>query len=403
MKTTDIDREDVQRLARRPNVAGGRCILTPLSDIEARPLEWLWPGRIPLGKVTLMAGDPSLGKSLVTLDMAARVSRGMAWPDGFPQPTTAGSVILLSAEDDPADTIKPRLLAAGADPAKVTVLRGMKYDDGREGHFNLAADLDKLARELEKLPDVRLIIIDPVSAYMGRTDSHVNAEVRAMLAPLSALAARRRMAVVLVTHLAKRLGGKAMHRAIGSIAFVGLARAAWHFAADPSDPERRLMLPVKMNLGKTPAGLAYRVTTECLDGLGHVPRVAWEAGPVTMTADELLAEEAAGDQSRGARQEAADWLRDVLACGPVGANEIKKRAKEDGIASRTLDRAKKSLDVKAARNGPDGCWTWRLPDGAALSPQEAAQLHQERRDRRERRLKELFALKPEPFIVPDPP
>jgi hypothetical protein len=392
--------------ARRPNGAGGSCILTPLSEIEARPLEWLWPDRIPLGKVALMAGDPSLGKSLVTLDVAARVSRGLAWPDAplEPRRAGAGSVILLSAEDDPADTIKPRLLAAGADTAKVSVLRGMKYDDGREGHFSLAADLDKLARELEKLPDVRLIIIDPVSAYMGRTDSHVNAAVRAMLAPLSDLAARRGVAVVLVTHLSKGLGGKAMHRAIGSIAFVGLARAAWHFAADPSDPERRLMLPVKMNLGKTPAGLAYRVETACLDGLGHVPRVAWQAGSVTMTADELLADEAAGDQSRGARQEAADWLKDVLACGPVGANEIKKRANEDGIALRTLVRAKKSLDVRAARDGPDGCWTCQLPDGAALSPQEAAKLRQERLDRRERRLQAYLAnLKPEPYVVPIPP
>jgi hypothetical protein len=315
-----------------------------------------------------LAGDPNLGKSLVTLDMAARVSRGTAWPDVPLEPGPAGNVILLSAEDDPADTIRPRLEAAGADLDRVHILQGVEYAAGGKGYFNLAADLPVLGRVLDGMADARLVIIDPISAYLGRTDSHVNAEVRSVLGPLADLAARRGVAVVVVTHLSKGMGGKALYRAIGSIAFAGAARAAWHFAADPENPQRRLMLPAKMNLAVAPTGLAYAVESVRLDGLGDVGRVAWESSPVTLTADDILATEADNGEPAGARQEAVDWLQEVLAGGPVNAVDVRKRAAADGIASRTLDRAKAPLGVKATREGFGGPWVWMLPAHSAPSP-----------------------------------
>ena len=350
-----------------------RPVLTCLADVRPEALRWLWPGRIPLGKVTLVFGDPDLGKSLVTLDVAARVSRGLPWPDAPGERPTPGGVILLSAEDDLADTIRPRLDAAGADVGRIMVLQGVEYAEGRKGYFNLARDLPALEAAIRQTPDTRLVIIDPISAYLGRTDSHVNAEVRAALAPLSELAARHGAAVVGVTHLNKGMGGRALYRATGSLAFVAAARAGWLVTVDLDDPKRRLFLPAKMNLAEEPLGLAYRVVPVTLDGIGPVARVEWERDPVTMRANEALAAEVAEGESGGARQEAADWLQGVLADGPVNAVDVKKRATGDGIALRTLDRAKAALNVEATRQGFGGPWVWLLPARSAPSSPEERQ------------------------------
>lgn len=340
-------------------------VLVCMADVEAKPLRWLWPRRIPLGKVTLLAGDPNLGKSLVTVDIAARVSGGAPWPDAQGQPGEPGTVILLSAEDDPADTIRPRLEAAGADLSKVHLLATVRQPDGKRTPFSLDRDLPALERALRDHPDARLIVIDPISAYLGRTDSHVNAEVRGILAPLTDLAARYSVAVVLVTHLAKGTGGKALHRSIGSIGFAATSRAEWLFIADKDSPDRRLMLPAKMNLAPDPTGLAYRITSVELPGIGSVGRVEWDARPVTTTANEALATESDDGESPGARQEAADFLRGVLQGGPVEAKEVKRQAAAARISSRTLDRAKANLHVKAGPEGFRGPWVWRLPPQSA--------------------------------------
>src|SRR5262249_44074013 len=157
------------------------------SDIVERKLCWLWPGRIPLGKFTLFAGDPGLGKSAATIDIAARVTRGTSWPDGAPN-DQPGSVIILSAEDDDEDTIRPRLRVAGANLDKVHILQAVRHaktdGDTTLDHFSLATDVAALRDAVVSLEDVRLVIIDPISAYLGNTDSHVNARVRGIIAPL---------------------------------------------------------------------------------------------------------------------------------------------------------------------------------------------------------------------------
>lgn len=356
-----------------PDADGPTPILICLADVKAKPVQWLWPGRVPLGKLTLFAGDPGLGKSFVTLDLAARVSRGMAWPDAALEVAAPGSVILLSAEDDPADTIRPRLEAAGGDVARVHILTTVQRSDGQPAPFSLDRDLPALARALERVEDPRLLIIDPISAYLGRTDSHINAEVRAALAPLADLAARHGVAVVTITHLSKGMGGKALHRAIGSVAFAATARACWLFAADRKNPQRRLMLPAKMNLAPDPTGLAYSLADGDVPGTGHVGRVAWEPQPVTLTADEALASGTTECGAGGARQEAVDWLQDVLAKGLAKAVDVKKQATADGVALRTLDRAKAALGVKATRQGFGGAWVWALPAHSAPSLPEERQ------------------------------
>ena len=178
-------------------------VLVCLADVEPRDVEWLWPRRIALGKITMLAGDPGLGKSFCSVDIAARISAGLAWPDLPDRPQSPGGVIILSAEDALDDTIRPRLDAAGADPSRVCALQAIQEIDPvtrrlRRRGFHLDKDLANLEGALRQMPGCRLVVIDPISSYMGDANSHNNAEVRGLLAPLSDLAARHRVAVLCI-------------------------------------------------------------------------------------------------------------------------------------------------------------------------------------------------------------
>mgnify|MGYP000921596360 FL=1 len=198
---------------------------------------------------------------------------------------------------------------------------------------------------LGKHPLARLVVLDPISGFLGDDiDSHKNAEVRSVLAMLAAVATKHRVAVVGITHLSKAQA-KAINRVIGSIAFVAAARAVWLVDWDPNEDGRRLLLPVKNNLAASD-GLAYTITDA---------RIVWEAGRITITADEL------GDPSHSTpREEAEGWLRDFLAAGPVPSAKVANEADRAGIAKRTLHRAKRDLGIVSCREG--AAWAWALPD-----------------------------------------
>jgi hypothetical protein len=202
--------------------------LESFSDVTAEKVRWLWPGRVPLGKLTLFVGDPGKGKSLVTLDIASRMSRGIAFPDGVG--CQIADSIFLSAEDDAADTIRPRLDAAGADVSRIHRVKMVKVvlSDGEpaESAFNLERDLEKLEDSVKKIPGTQAIVIDPVTAYVGRIDTHRDSDVRRILAPLSELASRLRLAVFGIMHL-KKSDTSALLRVSGSIGFVAAARVVW--------------------------------------------------------------------------------------------------------------------------------------------------------------------------------
>jgi hypothetical protein len=205
-------------------------------------------------------------------------------------------VVLLSAEDGVADTIRPRLDAAGADVTRIVALEAIRAvsGTGRESArtFDLSRDLPALESAIRSVEGCRLVVIDPVTAYLGGVDSHKNAEIRGLLAPLGAIAERHRVAVVAVTHLNKSGGGPAIYRAMGSLAFAAAARAAWAVSKDKDDPRRRLLLPIKNNIAPDTGGLAYRI--EPL-GVGGCPVVAWEPDAVNVSADDALA----GDRDEG--------------------------------------------------------------------------------------------------------
>ena len=366
------------------NPPGRSLIVRRASEITPEPIEWLWPSRVAIGKQTMIVGEPGLGKSQMTAFMAAAITTAGEWPCKEGR-APLGSVIILSAEDDAADTIRPRLDAAGADATRVLIISAIRSDDGKgRRSFNLQADLDLLEKEIINARDVRLVIIDPISSYMGKTDSHKNSDVRGVLEPVGEMAARLRVAVVSVTHKSKGKGNSAINSAIGSIGFTGVARSAFMVDKDPDDQGRRLFLQIKNNIAMDPGGLAFRIGQHMLPGDIIGSAIYWDSERVSRTADEILAANEKASE-RPARTEAEDFLRGILADGPRPAKHIEGEAKEAGIAWRTVNRAKKTLGVVAERRaasgdglGRSGRWYWSLPgctNSAAKDAKDAYECH----------------------------
>jgi hypothetical protein len=323
-----------------------------LSEVEPEPITWLWPNRIARGKVTLLDGDPGLGKSALTIDFAARVSRGQPWPDGAPCPE--GGVVILTAEDGLADTVRPRLDAAGGDPGKVVVLE-VAGDDKHP--VSIPGDVDELERAIERVGAV-LVIVDPLMAFLdSATNSRMNHDIRRALRPVASLAERTGVAVVVIRHLNKSPGAPAIYRGGGSIGIIGAARIALLVGRDPEDEERLVLAAIKTNIGPKPAALAYRLTP----GSNGAVSVKSE-GESDLTADQLVA--VTSEEDRGALKEAVDWLRHRLTDGPIEAKRLKDEARRAGIAEKTLWRAAKLLGVKTndrAGFGPGFPSRWSLP------------------------------------------
>jgi putative DNA primase/helicase len=336
------------------------------SEIEMVPVEWLWRGRIAIGKHTCIAAEPGTGKSQVATYIAAQISMGASWPcneGSAPQ----GSVLILSAEDGEADTIVPRLHVAKADLGRVHIISAVRTDRKSSRGFNLQADIELLEQKIKQLGDVAMIIIDPISSYLGKLDSHKNAEVRGVLEPLGAMAERKRVAVLSVTHFSKAGAAntkRALDRFIGSVAFVGAPRIAFAVIEDPDDKDRRLFLHAKNNLAAPPQGLAFRLRQTTVGEGISASSVDWEREHVHITANEALAAEADSDGIRPI-EEAEAFLKDELADGPVPTKQVKADADAAGMSSwATIRRAKDRLGVVIKREGfgPGGTFLWALPD-----------------------------------------
>lgn len=338
--------------------SNGRLRVVCMADVQPESIEWLWPHRFPLSKLSILAGMQGQGKSFVTLDMAARISAGTSWPDERDQSIELGSTIILSLEDGLGDTIRPRLNAAGADSLKIHAIPGVhKVDDSGERTFNVTRDVFLLEELIDKLADVRLVIVDPLTGYLGgQTDVHRDNEVRAALAPLGDLAARTGVSIIGVMHLRKAPSDQAMFRVLGSVAFTAYARACWLIGEDNEEPGSKLMLPVKLNVAKAAPGLRFEIVDP--------GRVVWSQQPVDATAEDVFVARVEHPDEAGPKVvAAAEWLQQALANGPQRATELRKQAGENCITPRTLDRAKARLGVVASNEGVFGqAWYWSLAE-----------------------------------------
>jgi putative DNA primase/helicase len=333
-------------------------------DVKMEKIEWLWQNRIPLGQLSMIMSDPGLGKSTLSLMIAAHISQGRPWPDDPMVRCPQGSVLIISCEDDPAAVSKPRLTAAGANMRKVLYLKRLvgKTEDGKEVEIPFDLNTQGIATfggVKKKHPDLRLIIIDPVSAYMGNINSHNNAEVRAVLDPIAEWAAREKVAILMIHHLNKNDKMRATYRSMGSLAFIAVSRMAWGLAKDKNDSELRLMFSVKANVAPETKTVGFKLqSVKVGPELIDTAVVAWEEGYFDVGAEDALSPEIE-ENLQSTKHKAAVWLKGVLRDGPVLATDIYKWAEEEGICSeRTLSRAKKQLDIKSGMK--DGKSYWRL-------------------------------------------
>lgn len=335
-----------------------------LSKVQAQPISWLWQGRIARGKVSMIAGNPGLGKSQLTAAMAAVVTTGGRWPVDRTS-CKIGNVVFVSGEDDAADTIRPRLEAVGADVTRCFIL-DMVRDVSRDGEqrqrsFSLQSDLPALASMLDEIGGAALVVIDPISAYLGGVDSHKNADIRALLEPLGKFASQWDAAVVCVSHLNKGGGnGEALARVTGSLAFVAAARAAFVVVKDKDDERRRLFLTAKNNIGNDSEGLAYQVRGVTLENGISTSRVEWETEPVTITADEAM-RAPVSDEEGESLADAKAFLLGLLADGASSSKQVRADADGAGHSWRTIQRAQKALGIEAVKEGMHSGWVWKLP------------------------------------------
>jgi RecA-family ATPase len=331
-------------------------------------IDWLWPGRFALGKISLIAGLPDMGKGQIAAFLAAAVTNALALPCGEGK-APQGKVIWFNAEDDHRDTVIPRLVAAGANLKRVAFVNSARVD-GKDKTFNLATDLTLLRRAIEEIVDVVLVIVDPMSAYLGvgKVDGRSATDVRGVLTPLKVMVEETHIALFGIAHFNKKDDVKsALLRVSDSIAYVAAARSVYAVLEDPEDKDNKLFIKAKVNIAAASVqGLRY-----CFDvkTVGYDKRLAkaidapfikW-LGLVEMTANEALA--AADGRSGEKLREAKEFLLERLADGPVPAEDIYEEAKHCDIAQKTLKRAKKELGIRShkAKGQIVGEWMWELP------------------------------------------
>jgi putative DNA primase/helicase len=327
--------------------------LIPASGIEPVPIKWLWPGWLARGRLNILAGPPGSGKTTLAGEMTAAVSTGGLWPDG--SPAKQGNVVIWSGEDDPEDTLVPRLIASGADLGRVHFV-GNTRDEGVSRSFDPAKDITELANAIERVGDVVLVIVDPI-AMVATKDSHRNAETRRDLQPVADLCRTTGAAVLGIHHLAKGTGGREpQERLIGSIAFAAMPRVVMIATKLPPEDhgasERRVLMRAKSNIGPDDGGFAYTLRQIELEGHPGVfgSRVVWGA-PIEGTAREVLGEAEEMEEQRSPIEEAVEFLKSLLVSGPVSVAEIHSASRKEGISPATLRRAKAKLGIVSSRIG----------------------------------------------------
>ena len=363
-----------QEPAARPFHDG--VVLVNGADLNPEPIAWLWQDWLAMGKLHTLAGTPGQGKTTIALSMAATVTTGAAWPDGR-RCVLPGKVLIWSGEDDPADTLLPRLLAAGADRSRVYFVGGTRID-GEVCPFDPARDMTALRDAADRIGNVRMILVDPIASAVAG-DSHKNTEVRRALQPLVDLAGTMNAALVGITHFSK--GGQGVdpaQRVIGSVAFTAVARVVLVAAKVQGDDgeDRRILARGKSNIGPDDGGLTYALEQcEPLPGI-HASRIVWGV-QVKGTARELLAEPEQ-DTPAGSKSEAMAFLLERLALGTCPAKTLKQEAIDAGISWKSIRTASEKLGVRKTKGGYQGEWYWNLPGAkdAPKMPKEAQEAQQ---------------------------
>jgi putative DNA primase/helicase len=353
----------------------GEVVLTNASDVQIKPVDWLWPDFLPRGMLTLLAGLPGCGKSTLALAFAATITSAGRWPCGSRQ-TRPGSVLIWSSEDAIDVTLTPRLKAMGADLSRCHFVAGISHASGVDS-FDPSKDIPKLTSQIERIGDVSMLVLDPVlSAVSG--DSHKAAETRRGLQSVVDLASKHNIAVLGITHFSKgSAGASPAERVIGSQAFSALARMVLVAAKvqtetdDESKPPQRIIARAKSNISADDGGFSFNLELIEIQRGIVAQRVTWgEAikGSALALLNDAEKTEEDGDES-SALDDACEFLKQALAGGQALSKRIDKDARGAGISRRTLMRARSELKVKATKSAMLGGWVLELPK-SAIADQE---------------------------------
>ena len=338
--------------------------IQPASHVRPREIAWLWPGRLAFRYLTLLEGDPDLGKSFLALDLCARLSTNRPMPDGSMAPGPANSIYLF-VEDGAADIVRPRLAALGADLDRVFVPDFSKHGE----QLQLPRDLARLD-DMVKHCEARLVVLDPILAFLDtKVHSHLEQSVRRMLTPLAALAEARDCALLLHRHLSKAVGLRALYRGSASIAFSAACRAEWLVARMPDGDGRCVLAQQKNNLASYQPSLSY----ELCPVIGAPPELRWH-GVTDWSAKSLLNERRPHFAPR--RDEAAAFLREFLKDGPKTSRQIWAAATKQGFKEITLRRAARrmEIDFRTVWQDDDKLTFWLLDGQTCPNPDPATDL-----------------------------
>ena len=351
--------------------------ITCAADIKPEAIRWLWEGWLARGKFHIFAGQAGTGKTTIAIALAATVSNGGRFPDGTRAPV--GNVLIWSGEDSAKDTLVPRLLAAGADMKRVHFIGDVQHGDEMRS-FDPATDIRAMHDATTRIGEVSLLIVDPVvNAVAG--DSHKNGEVRRALQPLVDFGEKLGCAVLGISHFSKGTGGKdPMERVTGSLAFAALARVVLATGKIIEDETiRRIFCRAKSNIGIDSGGFEYDLQQMEISGHKGLcsSYVAWGQA-VEGSARELLAEpdnRETGEQDSSALDDAKAFLLELLADGELAQKQIQLDAKGASHSWRTVERAKKELNIVSSKSKVDKCWYWKLAVNSANDVEERQHRH----------------------------
>ena len=331
------------------------AIIIRLDEVEAKPIDWLWPNWLPRGMLTLLGGYAGDGKSTLTMSLAATLSNGGTLPDGSQAPTV--KTLLLTAEDDPAHVVKPRLELHGADVNNIKILKAIQTTNGDEKTFNLRHDLASLYEAVVE-NDIGLVIIDPLSGYLANGDRNSEGEMRDVLQPLNLLMEQTGCAVLGILHIGKTEGrARGYQNLMGSTTFTALARSVWMVNKLPDEfqvdgaPEMKVLGVDKSNYAVRPPSLKY---CQAPDGPVEFH------GESPLRIDESFTWKPKSEKSSSASAE--DWILEKLNGHPVSAAEMVDAANAEGISDTTLRRAKTKLKIESKRS--DTGWMWCPPNAS---------------------------------------
>lgn len=329
-------------------------IVERFSNIQSKSMSWLWPNRVPKGKLVIFSGNPDGGKTTILCDIIGRYTTGRQFPDGELCVDT-GEVLFLSSEDDAEDTLKPRLEAAGADVDRVHYVKGVKVNQGAkslERALALDTDLSAIEAELTKNRRVGIVAIDPMTSYLGKMDMNKEQKLREVLNPIKELAEKTGVTFIGLGHFNKRSDVAAIHRVGGAVAMSGVARAVWLFMKNPERDGEHLMLLGKGNLTKQRDGLRYAIITRNTE-TGEAPAIDWR-GIATKSAEDISELNANPEERACVKAEA--FLKSYLTEDRT-AEDVTRAAEAAGIHTRTLNKVKKSLGIESQKQGNQWYWS----------------------------------------------